>query len=171
MLEPNIVAKPELTVVGLEASFLHALSPEANSSEVIGPLWNKLCHCTDRIADRTGDEMYGVIYDRGADLRSHPDELQYIAGVAVASVKDVPEGMAAHTVEAATFAVFIHCGPITGIAETMEAIYRGWLPSSDYEHADIADVEVYDHRFQYDNPDSEMEYWVSVRPKSSMSEM
>jgi AraC family transcriptional regulator len=62
------------------------------------------------------------------------------------------------------FAVFVHRGPIHRIAETVGAIYREWLPGSGYEHAGVADVEVYDERFSCDSEDSEMEYWISIRP-------
>jgi len=99
--------------------------------------------------------------------RSHPDELLYLAGVAVSSTDKIPEGMIARTVPAGTFAVFIHHGPIRTIGETMHEIYRVWLPQSAYRHAQIADVELYDHRFCMDSDESEMEYWISVAPKTA----
>ena len=90
----------------------------------------------------------------------------YLAGVSVSEVGKLPDGMTSRTVPAGTFAIFIHRGPIQGIRETVREIYRDWLPQSGYEHAGIADVELYDHRFCLDSPDSQMEYWISVKPKA-----
>ncbi|MEK6260003.1 MAG: GyrI-like domain-containing protein [Planctomycetota bacterium] len=162
-----IVEKPELKVIGYEASFIHALSPEATNIQVIGPLWDKLTRQSAHIPNKIGDAMFGIIYGRPETERTHPHELQYIAAVPVSSTAEVPEGMVSWTVPAGTFAVFTHRGPIRNIAGTVSEIYRVWLPQSDYQLTEIADVELYDHRFCPDGADSEMEYWISVTPKAS----
>jgi AraC family transcriptional regulator len=167
MLQPQILEKRPLTVVGLETAFIHALSPDATNVEVIGPLWERFIPRATEIRRRAGEEMYGVIYARPKAQRAHPDELMYLSGVAVSDVGELPDGMVSRTIPAGTFAVFVHRGPIQGIRETVREIYRDWLPQSSYEHAEIADVELYDHRFCLDSPDSEMEYWISVKPKKS----
>ena len=165
MLQPQIVEKPALSVVGFEAPFIHVLSPDSTAAEVIVPLWDKIFHNVSSVPYRLGDAMYGVVYGRAEGERSHPDEMQYIAAAPVSEQGELPEGMVSRTVPAHTFAVFIHRGPIANIGDTCEAIYRQWLPQSGYEHAGIADVELYDQRFCYDSDESEMEYWISVKPK------
>ncbi|HVX12664.1 MAG TPA: GyrI-like domain-containing protein [Pirellulales bacterium] len=169
MLHPQIVEKPALTVVGCETPFLHALSPTATNIEVIGPLWGRFLSRAGEVAGRKGDEMYGVIYSRSEAERSHPDELQYIAGVAVENAGSLPAGMVSRTVDAGAFAVFLHRGPIQGIRDTVSQIYRDWLPRSGYLHTGVADVELYDHRFCLDSADSIMEYWVSVTKRSPVN--
>ncbi len=165
MLEPRIVERPALTFIGLEASFLHGLSKESTAAQVIGPLWGQFGSRAKEVPNRVGPEMYGVIYGRPEGERKHSDELQYIAGVQVSAVGMLPPGMVSHLVPAVTYAVFIHRGPIQGIADTLREIYRVWLPQSDYKHAQIADIELYDARFDCESPASEMEYWISVVPK------
>ncbi|HEX5102699.1 MAG TPA: GyrI-like domain-containing protein [Pirellulaceae bacterium] len=165
MLQPQIVEKPALTVVGLEASFLHALSPQSTTFKVIPALWESFLHRAKEVPARLGAASYGIIYGRPEAQRSHPHELQYIAGVAVRSTDNVPAGMVAHTVAPGTFAVFLHRGSIAKIGDTCREIYRVWLPQSAWEHAGIADVELYDERFAGQSDRSEMEYWVSVMPK------
>jgi len=164
MQAPQIVEKPELSVAGLAAPFISGLSPDATNFEVIGPLWDQFLHRIAQVPNRLGREMYGVIFDRPAADRRHPHEMQYLAGVRVSSLAEVPAGMAGRTVPAATFAVFTHRGSIKTIGNTLAEIYRDWLPRSGYRHAGIADVELYDHRFQMDRDDSEIEYWLSVLP-------
>jgi AraC family transcriptional regulator len=165
MLTPQVVEKPELMVVGLEAPFISGLSPDATNFAVIGPLWEQFLHRASQVPNRLGREMYGLIFNRPAADRRHPHEMQYLAGVRVSSTAAVPGGMAAHTVPAGTFAVFTHRGPIRAIGGTLAGIYRDWVPESAYRHAGTADVELYDHRFRPDGDDSEMEYWVPVVPK------
>jgi AraC family transcriptional regulator len=109
--------------------------------------------------------MFGIIYSRPESVRSHPHELQYIAGVQAAPSTTVPQGMDLRTIPAGTFAVFFHRGPIQKIGETCREIYRVWLPQTSWQHADIADVELYDERFECEGEKSEMEYWISVVPR------
>src|SRR5262245_39914955 len=163
MTEPQIVEKPALTVVGLEAPFISALSADATNFKVIGPLWDRFVKPAGEVPNRIGHDMVGVIYGLPAAKRSHPHEMQYVAGVPVTSAERVPEGMVAHTVAAGTFAVFTHRGPISAIGKTVEQAYRVWLPQSGYQHAGVADVELYDERFCGGGDDAEMEYWISVR--------
>lgn len=165
MIEAKIVEKQAMTFVGREASFNHGLSQDSTAAQVIGPLWEAFCARANEIADRIGREMYGVIYDRPAAERQHPDELQYIAGVQVGAVATLPPGMIARHVPAATYAVFVHRGPIEGLVSTLREIYREWLPQSGFQHAGIADIELYDSRFDCASPSSEMEYWVSITAK------
>jgi AraC family transcriptional regulator len=165
VVTPQIVNKPELLVIGLEAPFVSVLSPDANNFQVIGRLWEQFSQRAGEVPNRIGREMFGVCFDRPATERTHPHEMQYLAGVRVGSVADLPAGMVAHTVPAGAFAVFTHRGPISEFGDTVAAAYRDWLPQSGFQHAGTADVELYDHRFCVDGEDSEMEYWVPVVPK------
>ena len=166
MQQPQIASKPPLTVIGLERSFIHSQSPDANNLWVIGELWDEFVKRAEAIPQRVGHGMYGVIYERPAEERGHPHELQYIAGAAVTATAEIPTGMVARTIPAGRFAVFLHRGPINQIAATVRQIYRDWLPASPFEHSRIADVELYDERFCAGGEDSVMEYWISIRDKA-----
>lgn len=165
MIEPTLVEKPSFQIIGPEASFIGALSTHPTNFKVIPALWESFCVRVGEVPNRLGQEMYGVMYGRPRAERGDPDEMQYIAAVRVSSNAQIPSGMVSHTIPAAMFAVFIHRGPISGIAETVSQIYRQWLPNSKYKHAGIADVELYDQRFNPTSEKSEMEYWISVSPK------
>ena len=65
----------------------------------------------------------------------------------------------------ATYAVFEHKGSMMGFGDTLNAIYKKWLPSSDYVGNGKGDVEIYDERWSMDGEDSVMEYWVGIAPK------
>jgi AraC family transcriptional regulator len=166
MQQPTIAEKPAMTFVGLEASFNHALSKDSTAAQVIGPLWDEFCGRAEEVPHRIGNEMYGVIYGRPEAERKHPDELQYIVAVQVDAAEALPPGMVSRTVPAGTYAVFLHRGPIPRIADTVREIYRVWLPQSGYKHADMADIELYDSRFDCESDASEMEYWISILPQA-----
>jgi AraC family transcriptional regulator len=165
MLEPQILEKPAMTIVGLETSFIHALSPETNNFKVIPPLWDAFAKRMGELSGRIGHASYGIIYSRLESERSHPHELQYLAGMEVRPSATVPQGMVSRTIPAGTFAVFLHRGPIQKIGETCHEIYRLWLPRSQWKHAEIADIELYDERFDCEGVASEMEYWISILPR------
>ena len=164
--EPQIKELAELRIVGIQRPFIHALSPDANNLSVIGGLWNDFMARKSEVADRLSESACGVITFPPKRLRSHPDELLYTCGVPVPQESGIPDGMVTLEIPATTYAVLTHRGPIENIGRTVGWFYREWLPSSEYDHAGIADVEYYDERFQCDSDDSELEYRVSVNKAS-----
>lgn len=165
MAEPVLLIKPRMQFVGLETSFIHGLSPETNNFKVIPALWDAFIRRSGEVPRRVGQELYGVITARPESERGHPDELQYMAGVLVSDIGEIPAGMIAHTVPESLVAHVTHRGPIRNIAVTVRALYREWLPNSAYRHRGLADIELYDQRFCADSNDSEMEYWITIEPK------
>ena len=66
----------------------------------------------------------------------------YLVGVATGAA--CPEGMAERVVPAATYAVFDCTGPMPDAIQRLQhRIFAEWLPSSGYEWAPKADLEVY----------------------------
>lgn len=64
--------------------------------------------------------------------------------IAAASSQEVPEGLAAFTIPAATWAVFDCVGPLPGAVQEMQKrIFSEWLPGSGYQYASAPDVELY----------------------------
>ena len=162
MINPEIIEKDEFTVVGLEAPFIGALSPDANNFQVIGPLWGSFFERVGEVQNRIVKAHYGVISCPPESERSHPHECQYLAGVLVSEVDDLPDGMTSHDVPATTFAVFTHRGLIDNLPETLHQAYKVWLPQSGYKFAGL-EVEQYDERFSPGSQeDSEWETWIAV---------
>ncbi len=162
-MEPEIVAKPAMRFVGPRTSFIHIRSPDANV-EKLGELWMRFLPRHESVPGKIGDTCYAVMWALPEEERGHPHELEYMCTVAVEGDSDPPEGMESRDLPATTFAVFLHRGKLESLGATIERVYADWLPSSGYEHSGIADVEVYDARFDPNSDTSEMEYWISVRP-------
>lgn len=86
-----------------------------------------------------------------------------MAGCAVPAETAIPEGFNRRNVPAGTYAVFTHCGPVSGIGRTVDFACRAWLPDSSCELRDGPDIELFDRRFEYESQTSECEYWLPVR--------
>ena len=162
MVEPEIVQKEAFTVVGMEAPFMGAQSPDANNFEVIHALWHQFNHRVGEVENRSDEASYGLVMTIPEAERSHPDELLYVAGVAVCGDVSLPEDMVSHEVPASTVAVFTHRGPLTSLPETLREAWEVWLPQSGYRSNQL-EVERYDHRFTVESPlESEMETWLGI---------
>jgi len=165
--EPEIVQRDAFTLVGIEAPFIGALSPDANNFQVIPALWDKFINRVGEIEGRSDEAAYGLVITRPEQERSHPDELLYLAGTVVSEVSSVPEGMVSRDVPATTYAVFTHRGPIGNLPETIRFAMDVWLPRSGYRF-NMIEVERYDHRFSIESPqESEMETWLGIVPADS----
>ena len=77
---------------------------------------------------RSSDKAcYGVSFATGRD-----DIIDYVAGMAVDDVPDLPEGLVVREVLAARYAVF-RC-TVNTIGKTYERIFKEWLPTAQCQH-------------------------------------
>jgi AraC family transcriptional regulator len=161
MDEPVIRKEEGFTVAGLGTTFISILSPDANNLDRIPLLWDQFITRIRELSNRADDISWGICLPLAAEERSHDEELKYIAGAAVTSADDLPEGMEAVTIPTATYAIFTHKGRVSDLAKTYGSIYSTWLPSSGYRETSGIELERYDARFT-NADDSEMEIWLPV---------
>jgi AraC family transcriptional regulator len=164
VLTPRIEEKASFPIAGLHTTFVSSLSPDSTAEEKLGPLWAGFLGRLDEIRERADGPLVAYMHADEAGERRHPHELHYVAGAPVHAVDELPEGMVAEEVPGGLYAVFTHRGRLGRLVATIRAIYEEWLPDSGYEHAGRADVETYGERFDPESDDSEMEYWISIRP-------
>lgn len=165
MLEPRIETKAAIPLMGMETTFISAMSPDSNAAEVIGPHWERFNARRPEITGVAPEVSYGFLCYGDAPNPARDDEYRYLAGLEVAPGTEVLEGMITVEIPADLFAVFEHKGPIWTFHQTLQQIYQEWLPASDYEGNGLGDVERYDPRWVFDSEDSVFEYWVGVKPK------
>lgn len=166
-LEPTIEEHPALSIVGLSARFIAAVSPDANNLEVIPPLWGALSARRAELRLAAGAVSYGACRCLSPAQRSRPDELEYLAGFALPADAPVPAGMVRWDVPAQRCARFTHRGPVQRFGETLNYIYGSWFPRSEYELADGVEIEIYDARFHPPGEDSEVDYLVPIQRRRS----
>lgn len=154
MTKPRFETKPSFKVVGLHCT--------ATSSETLHKLWGEFMQRAHEIQHVTEPhKAYQVcVFDE-----SQPDKDLYtfIAGMAVSETTGIPQGMIAHTVPEANFAVFEHRGLMDKMHQTYVYIFGIWLQENSYVMAEADSLEIYDERFIVDSPDSVFEIWVPVK--------
>lgn len=166
---PEIVTLPPRTFIGLQTRFISAASPSANNLEVIPELWGAFLARVGELDSAEPDTMYGLCDCESpmGETATQPDEIFYLAGVAVTNDAQPPEGMVTWKSPGGTFVRFLHRGRVEGIGETMGYIHGKWFPESDYDRASGPDFERYDERFHPRSETSVMEIYIPVRPKSA----
>jgi AraC family transcriptional regulator len=149
--QPKLTTKPAFTVVGL---LLHTqpMSPE------IPALWDRFVPRIGEIQNPSGPHVsYGLMgrFDQATGM------FDYMAGIAVTHAAQLPAGMSRWDLAANTYAVLETT--LSKIGETMDSLYRTWLPSSDYDPVDAPSFERYGEAFSPENP--VVDIYVPVKKK------
>jgi len=150
-MEPKMISRPAFTVVGMKYR-------GKNEHGEIPKLWGEFMPREGGIKQKVNPHIcYGVMgnYDEGSG------EFDYVAGFEVESAADVPEGMVRWNMPEQSYAVFTCTLPT--IREAFEHIYHTWLPESGYQRADGPEFELYDERFDPQDPSSEMYVYIPVK--------
>lgn len=148
-MEPRIIYKPAFTIVGLYQ--------DGKSAE----------YKTDRLWEELGArfaEIPHVDPDVGFGVHIQPmDGHRYLVGFAVGGSGPVPEGMAEYQLDEHAYAVFTHRGRLDRLAETVQAAFKEWLPTSGYCSDGNFYLEYYDDHFAPESDDSTMFLFIPIR--------
>lgn len=156
-MEPKIVTKDAFRVVGMRYV-------GKNKQGEISQMWGEFVPRIREIRHGVGEkqEAYGLCCCPGD---AEPGVIEYIAGIPVAALKDIPEGMTGRDVPTQTYAVFEAPG-LAGIHQTYEYILKEWLPKSSYRAGDGPDFEFYDESFNPDGPKSTIYIYFPIKSKA-----
>jgi AraC family transcriptional regulator len=131
-MEPKFEDKKAFRVVGVVT---HGTPDKMN----FGEIWEKqYMPFDDRVKPSSTDQAhYGVWFGPAPD-----GLLDYLAGMAVEQMDEIPEGLALREIPAAQYAVF-ECSMQT-MGQVYEEAYQRWLPSSKMERdMQAPDIELY----------------------------
>lgn len=90
------------------------------------------------------------------------------ATVEVADFTDIHGDLEKFTVPAGLYAVFFYKG-LSGDGAIFRYIFSEWLPNSDYALDQRPHFEVLDHKYKNNDPDSEEEIWIPIKPREPFS--
>ncbi len=147
-MEPKIITRSAFTIVGLRYF-------GKNEHQEISELWGEFNHRSEEIGGiphETGEAAIGLCTtpeDAGEE-----GAIEYVAGVPVSKVNQVPEDFVIRQMPEYTYAVFAHKGDLPSLGKTYEYIYETWLPQSGYQLAAPIDFEYYDQDFKDFSPES-----------------
>ncbi len=145
-MQPMIMTKPAFSVVGLKYR-------GKNEHNEIAEMWGEAnVRAEEIVAAATGlGAAYGVCRDMEAD-----GVFEYLAGLEIKEIEEVPEGMERWEVPEQTYAVF-PCKLAT-IGEAYRYAFEEWLPTSGYRRAPGPDFEYYDASFDPENAENSQLY-------------
>ncbi|BFP42314.1 hypothetical protein FGF1_31590 [Flavobacteriaceae bacterium GF1] len=86
------------------------------------------------------------------------------ATVEVTSFENIPEGMQTLVLQEGLYAVFDYVGPSTD-PSIFEYIFSEWIPNSNYTVDYRPHFEVLGTNYKNNDPNSEEEIWIPIRPK------
>lgn len=147
-----ITRRPPLMVVGMKI----VSEPMA---EDISELWTKFIARMDELESVAVPEC-----SLGICTPLDDGKIEYMAACVVKDDSTIPAGMEVKLLPEQDVAVFTHVGSLENLADTYDYIYNQWLPDSDYEIASEPEIEWYDSRFKYDDPKSQMDIHIPIKP-------
>lgn len=153
---PRIQARGELWIAGLRGRF--SCQPQDENMA----LWRRFLSEPGPKPNGAGDSLYGVCLDCAGF-----DTFEYLCGVEVQPRASIPAHWSRIRIEPHTYAVFTHCGHVSHLRDTVNAIFEAWLPQSGYVVAETADhepdfVERYTANFDPDTGFGGIEIWLPV---------
>jgi AraC family transcriptional regulator len=111
-----------------------------------------------RLPGQVDRKCYGVC--------SNMDEagnVDYLAGVEVASIAGLPAGLRQLTIAPARYAVFAHGGHVSEISRAWMDIFDVWLPQSGCEVAAAPSFECYSEAFDPEVAIGNVEIWIAIK--------
>lgn len=147
--DPRRESGRALLLAGLQDTFsFHNISN-------IPDLWKRFGPWIGTLPDQVGKVTYGVCLP--ADEKG---EFVYMAAVEVATLDDVPTDLDPLHVEPQRYLVFTHDGPLHQLSQTMNAIWRAWLPAhTEYKAVHAPTYERYGEEFSPGHP---LEIWIPI---------
>ena len=152
-MKPEIVNKDAFVVVGLKYT-------GDNKNNEIPQLWGQLMPVHQNIKDVSDWKVAFGVCDNFIEEKGIFD---YIAGYQVSSTDDVPDGMVSWNIPAGQYAVFTTTVP--DIHKTMDKIYKEWLPTSGYLRSAAPEFELYDEKFDPNDPTSIFYLYIPIKKK------
>lgn len=133
------------------------------SDNKTGELWRAFMPRRSEINNRLTSEFIS--------MQKYPDNWNFSpdslfvkwAAVEVSSFSDVPLEMETYTLRGGTYAVFIHHGPASAAAKTMQHIFGQWLPQSEYSLDNREHFEILPEGYNTVDPNASEEIWVPIK--------
>jgi AraC family transcriptional regulator len=119
--------------------------------------WQRFGPYIGTIKGRIGGIGFGVCCD--FDESGHFD---YVCGVAVSSLDDLPPELSSVRIAAREYLVFRHCGHVSGITATWRAVMDTCLPASGLRMVNAPNFERYAEDFDPNTGMGGVEIWIPI---------
>jgi AraC family transcriptional regulator len=142
----------ELLIAGYSASY--TFETRVN----IPAQWGRFARHLGKIPGQVGQATYGVCSNFKPGVG-----FDYLSGVEVGNLAGLPQDFSHIRLASQRYAVFTHRKHVSAIAETLEAIWKKWLPNSGHQAAEAPSFERYDEAFDPRTGMGGFEIWIPIK--------
>lgn len=162
-MTPTIITLPETLLIGkrVRMNFLNNKTQE---------LWKSFMPQKKEILTSIGTDLYSVeVYDSPTyfEAFSPANEFEKWAAVKVTDHELVPDDMDTLIIPSSLYAIFSFKGLDSEAPAMYQYILGTWLPSSAYQLDHRPHFAVMGEKYQNNDPNSEEEFWIPIKPKSN----
>lgn len=132
-------------------------------------LWKSFMLRRKEITNNLNTDLISMqVYDKAFDLKTFNPNLPFEkwAMVEVSDFDAIPEGMESFELPGGLYAVFLYKGDPRDAAPAFHYIFGTWLPNSEYDLDQRPHFEILDEKYKNNDPDSEEEIWIPIKPKA-----
>lgn len=158
---PTIQTLEEKKLIGKQLTMSFANNKTAE-------LWSSFMPRRKDIQNTIGSDLYSMqLYAPLFFENFDPtNQFEKWATIEVTDFNVIPEGMKTFTLPAGLYAVFLYKGDASKATETFQYILGTWLPYSEYSLDNRPHFEILGKKYKHNNPSSEEEIWIPIKPKN-----
>ncbi len=149
---PRFENGPERLIAGYNASYTF------ESRVNIPSQWLRFGPHIGKVPTQVGLASYGVCWNYKPGYG-----FDYLSGVEVRETAKLPADFTHVRVPAGKYAVFTHLKHVSSIPETLDAIWRKWLPNSGQQPADTPSFERYSETYDPKTGMGGFEIWIPLK--------
>jgi AraC family transcriptional regulator len=138
------------------------------SQDTTADLWRSFMPLRNTIKNRVNADFISLQFYPFDLVKGDFKETTPFEKWAVVEVSDfdhVPAGLETLVISGGLYAVFLHQGLASDFAKTADFIFAHWLPQSAYALDQRPHFEVLGEKYKNNDPASEEEVWIPIRPK------
>lgn len=120
--------------------------------------WHRFAPQIGKVPTQVGQTTYGVCWNYKPGYG-----FDYVTGVEVRDASGLSKDFASIRLPAQRYAVFAHRKHVSSIPETLDAIWRKWMPNSGHQPADAPCFERYTEEFNPQTGTGGIEIWVPIK--------
>ncbi|MEZ5174505.1 MAG: GyrI-like domain-containing protein [Bacteroidia bacterium] len=159
-MNPKLINLEEKKLVGLK------LGMSFEQYQVAG-LWRTFMPRRNEIVHSISEDMISMaVYPKAFFDKFNPS-VSFVkwAAIEVKDLDTIPDGMESFVIPAGLYAVFHYRGLNTDHS-VYDYIFGTWIPASEFQVDDRPHFEVLGAKYKNNDPNSEEEIWIPVRPKN-----
>jgi AraC family transcriptional regulator len=134
----------------------------------IGQLWGSFMPDRKYINNTLSNELIALTLYTADHFTNFKltNEFEKWACTEVADFEKIPTGMEDFVLSGGLYAIFHYRGSSAEIAAFYRSIFEEWLPNSNYTLDQRPHVEVMGEKYKNNEPDSEEEIWIPIKPRA-----